>query len=227
MGQQIQMNKIELGMLGLGSRSTLFYIKELNQLYNQEKGGYSTCPFLMLNTNFDAINSLLPNTSEALDTIMQDYIKEIEKTAVEHILIPNITLHETIDRLNIQKNIIHPIALTVSKIKQNKWIKIVLMGSLHSMQSSYIRSHFKANGIEIILPSHEDMMLIEEVRKRVYSESETEALIKNYHLLIEKYSKNLPVVLACTELSIFKPTNNNKLLDMAQVQITEALQKVL
>ena len=221
------MKKNQLAILGLGSRSTLFYIKELNRLYNQEKGGYSTCPFRMLNTDFDKINSLLPNTSKALDTIIQDYIDKIEKTAIDHILIPNITLHETIDQLNIQKNIIHPIALTISKIKENDWTKVVIMGSLHSMRSSYIRSNFTRNGIETVLPSPEEMLMIDEFRKHVYSESENVDLIKNYHLQIEKYSKDFPVILVCTELSIFKPENNCNVIDMAQVQILKAIEIII
>jgi aspartate racemase len=220
------MDKTALAILGLGSRSTTFYISELNRVFNQIKGGYSTCPLILLNTNFDTINSLLPNTSKPLDTITQHFIHEIKKLDIEHILIPNITLHETVDRLVVHKNIIHPIHLVVSKIKQNQWTKVVLFGSMHSMQSTYIRSHFSSNNIEIELPSQKDMLFIDEVRKRIYSETETEELINNYHVLIEKYTKNYPVVLACTELSIFKPTNKN-LLDMAQVQIIEAVQTIL
>jgi aspartate racemase len=222
------MDKIKLGILGLGSRSTTFYINELNKLYNQEKGGYSTCPFTLLNYNFDAINSLLPDASDSLDAIVQDYIKELEKTDIESILIPNITLHETIDRLVTKKKIIHPIHLAVAKIKEKNWSKIVLFGSMHSMQSHYISSNFDAQDIEVVLPSEADRSLIDEVRKRIYSETETVEFIEDYHLLIEKYTIDNPVVLACTELSVFKPKNNNKnILDMAQLQITEAVKTVL
>jgi aspartate racemase len=222
------MDKIKLGILGLGSRSTTFYINELNTLYNQEKGGYSSCPFTLLNCNFDAINSLLPYASDSLDAIVQDYITELEKTDIESILIPNITLHETIDRLVTKKKIIHPIHLAVAKIKEKNWSKIVLFGSMHSMQSHYISSNFKAHDIEVVLPSEVDRLRIDEVRNRVYSETETVEFIQDYHLLIEKYTTNNPVVLACTELSVFNPKNNNKnILDMAQLQITEAVKTVL
>jgi aspartate racemase len=86
-----------------------------------------------LNTNSDTINSLSPNTSQELDTFLQAPLDALEQMDIKHILIPNITLHETIDRLVIEKNVIHPIHLTVSKIKQNKWSKIVLFGSLHTI----------------------------------------------------------------------------------------------
>ena len=217
------MPKTKLAILGLGSRSTLFFISELNRLFNHAKGGYSTCPFVMLNTDFNAINSLLPNTSHQLDVIIKAYLSKIEKLDVEHLLIPNITLHETIDRLKINNKVLHPVHLTQQKIKENNWKKIVLFGSLHSMTSTYISSHFKLNNIEVLRPSQEDMLVLDDIRKRVYSETETEDLIKNYHALIEKYCTNDPVILACTELSIFKPQKFENLLDMASVQISEAI----
>lgn len=221
------MNKTTLGILGLGSRTTAYYITELNRLYNQTKGGFSSCPFILLNTNFDTINSLLPNPSEDLDNVTQLCINEVEKLNTDCILVPNITLHETIDNLVLDKHIIHPIPLTTSKIKEKNWSKITLFGSIHSMQSAYISSYFKSNGIETILPSEGDRFLIDDVRKRVYAGTETEELIKSYHLLIEKYAAKHPVVLGCTELSILKPINNQNLVDMAEVQITEAVQRVL
>lgn len=221
------MKKNTLSILGLGSRSTLFYLAELNTLYLQKKGGYSTCPFTLLNTNFDEINSLLPNPSTPLDTITQRYITDLEKMEGTHLLISNITLHETIDRLQTSKHILHPVHLTVSNLKEHGWNTIVLFGSTHSMQSPYIRSIFNSNGIEVILPSLEDMLLIDDVRKQVYAETETNHLINNYHSLIEKYSKTAPVVLACTELSIVKPKQSHlRLLDMAQVQIEAAVECV-
>ena len=221
------MSKAAVGLLGLGSRSTLYYIKELNRLYNQEKGGYSTFPFVMLNVDFDTINPLLPNTSEALDTVVKTFLDELEKFAITTILIPNITLHETIDRLVIQKKILHPLALSVEKIIEQEWSTIVLFGSLHSMESNYISSYFTAKGIEVQLPSQEDRMFIDEVRKQTYAETETPDLIASYHSILNKYSKNSPVVLACTELSIFKPTDNYRIIDMAQLQIEQAVSETV
>ncbi|MBJ2175165.1 aspartate/glutamate racemase family protein [Aureibaculum sp. A20] len=221
------MTETTLGILGLGSRSTSFYISQLNIFYNLKKGGYSTCPFVLLNTDFNTINTLLPYTSDALDTSVKQYITQLEQLNVEHLLIPNITLHETIDRLKITKNILHPIHLTISKLKKNKWDSIVLFGSIFSMKASYIKDHFKANGIEVLQPSEKDMLFIDEVRKEVYSEKETDNLIKKFHLIIKKYSENNPVVLGCTELSVLRPIGNEKLIDMAQVQMEEAVKLVL
>lgn len=217
------MVKTRLAILGLGSRSTLYYLKELNRLYNTKKGGYSTCPFILLNTDFEKINPLLPNTSAQLDTVLRDYFKEINTLDITQIVVPNITLHETIDRIDITKKILHPLHLSVSKIRENNLEKVVLFGSLHSMNSSYIRSYFELNSIEVVLPSHKDMLFLDEVRKYIYNETETTEIIKNYHLLIKRYTASYTVLLCCTELSIVKPLDQTNLIDMVQIQIEEAL----
>lgn len=216
----------KLAILGLGSRSTLFYIKELNELYNKVKGGYSTCPFLLLNTDFNAINSLLPNTSSALDNVVFKYISDIKKLTVPYLLIPNITLHETVDRLNVAVQILHPIHLSIQKIKEKKLNRVVLFGSLFSMTASYIKHQFKTNSIEVISPNKEDMLFIDDVRKAIYNETETVELIQKYHSVLNKYSANNIVVISCTELSILNPKDNFNSLDMAQLQIKEAVKLI-
>ena len=217
------MSSVKLAVLGLGSQTTTFYISELNRLYNEKHGGYSTCPFIMWNANFDAINSLLPNSSEKLNALTQDCISEIEKFNIEHVLVPNITLHESIDQIEVHKNILHPVYLTVAKIKSLQLSKIVLMASEYTMNSAYIRSVFNANGIEIEIPSEEDRLQIDIFRKQVYDKHETEVGVAIFHEIIEKYTVKSSVLLACTELSIFKPKNNTHLLDMVEIQIREAI----
>jgi aspartate racemase len=217
----------QLLILGLGSRSTLYYLREINRLYNEKKGGYSTCPLILLNTDFDKINPLLPKMSAQLDAVIQSYLDKIATLEITLVVFPNITLHETLDRLEINKNIIHPLHLSVSKIQEYKWCKVVLFGSLHSMQSNYIRSYFELNSIEVVIPSPSDMLFIDEVRKHVYNETETNEIINNYHSLIKEYAKNYPVVLCCTELSIVKPIGEINIIDMVQMQIEKAVKSIL
>ncbi len=220
------MHKSTLGLLGLGSQTTLYYISELNRLFHNLHDGYSTCPFIMWNTNFDKINSLLPDISEELNALSQQCIHEVEKLDVDYILIPNITLHESIDQITVKKNLLHPVHLTVSKLVEQKVQKIVLMGSEHTMNSDYIRSIFQASNIEIEIPAQDDRIQIDNFRKYVYEKKENKELILNYHKTIAKYTESNYLVLACTELSIFKPKNNNKLLDMVQIQIDAAIDQL-
>jgi len=208
-----------LGILGLGSRSTIFYIKELNRLYHQKKGGYSTCPFKLWNADFDRVNNLLPETSEKLECLVEEYLIELQKLKVDAILIPNITLHQTVDKLSVLSIIIHPVHLTVARLREDGISEIVLFGSLYMMESDYLKAIFSESLITIVLPSQTDRSIIEAVRKNIYWETETEQLLKEYIAIIEKYTANYAVVLACTELSIAWNTANSRIFDMSRIQL--------
>ncbi len=221
------MDESKLAILGLGSRSTTFYIHELNRLFNQRHGGYSTFPFKLLNTNFNKINPLLPNTSSALDKVMQTYLSALEKWDSQNILIPNITLHETIDRLKVSTPIIHPIQLIIQELQNQKINQIVILGSLYSMQSNYISSKLTTIGIKVTLPKDDEMKFLDSFRKNVYDSLETTSDIKKYHDIILKYQELSTVVIACTELSIHCPKNTSNVLDLATLQISKAVRLIV
>ena len=216
------MNLYKLGILRLGSKSTLFYINELNTILNKD-ASRDTYSVKIVDTDFTTINNLLPNPSKELDEIIRNYINELCKVNIKTILIPNITLHETIDRLKIDAHIAHPLHSTISEIKKHKQKEIVLFGSSYTMQSNYIKSIFDNNNIKTLLPSIEDMQHIDDIRKQVYMETITEDLRESFHLTIKKYTKNKSIVIACTELSLLIPKKNINVFDMALIQINEAV----
>ncbi len=218
---------MKLALYGLGSRATAYYLQELNKQYNLKKGGYSTCPLWMYNTNFDTINPLLPNVSKPLDVIVAKDLQEIAGLQPDKIIVPNITLHETIDRVASATAIVHPLPLTLAKIKQHQVAKIVLIGSLHSMNATYLRSFFKENGIAVVLPTAKEMELIDTARKAIYAYTETEELVQDYQAILKKYAAKHIVVIACTELSILKPQGVRTIADMADLQILNAVQTII
>ncbi|MEQ3664485.1 aspartate/glutamate racemase family protein [Olleya sp.] len=215
-----------LGVLGLGSYSTLFYIKTLNAMYNKKYGGFSTCPFKLLNVDFDAINKLLPNTSNALDTIVKTHLNTLDALKVDNILVPNITLHETIDRLQIKTNVIHAIQETISKIKGNNHVNVTIFGTLYTMQSNYLTSQFTAQSINIVKASDADMQLIDNLRIAVYNGDANPKQLNIFNDLLIKYTKNGIVVLACTELSVINTSNSKLVYDMARIQIQAAIKSI-
>ncbi|MBF4485846.1 aspartate/glutamate racemase family protein [Flavobacterium sp. CSZ] len=215
-----------LGILGLGSRSTLFYIKELNRLYHNKKSRYSTCPFKLWNANFDVLNNLLPQPSKKLTVLVDNYLAELQPLQVDAILIPNITLHETIDKLSIIPKIIHPVHLTIAKLKGDGFNEIVLMGSLHTMESNYLKAAFNKQSIAVVLPNAEERLVIDDVRKHIYWETESEELLKEFANVIKKYSTNYAVVLACTELSVAWDTLGVNVFDMSRIQIETAVKNI-
>lgn len=216
-----------LGLLGLGSRSTQFYIEQINRKYHLIHGGYSTCPFLLLNTDFNEINPFLPNKYKKLKENLIPYFKELKKLEISNLLIPNITLHETLDifndELNFPFSLVHPIKNTLNLLKKKKIKEIVLIGSLYSMQGSYITNQFKNNGIKVTLPLENEMEFIDDFRQQIYNYEECSNNIIRFKQLIKRYSSKNSILIACTELSLVLNKITANTYDMARIQIEEAL----
>lgn len=206
------------GILGLGSASTLFYIEEINRKFQLLNGGYSTCPFILYQIDFDEINPYLPHQFDILIPKIQKCFDEIKHLGIEKILVPNITLHETVDKIETDLEIVHAIDLTINKLHENKIDRIILFGTIFTMNSTYIQGKFNKENIEIGIPKEEDQLFIDDFRKKVYSKNETSEEISIFQKICYLYSKQNPIVLACTELSIHKNKTVN-IFDMVEIQI--------
>ncbi|MCX7550577.1 aspartate/glutamate racemase family protein [Xanthomarina sp. F2636L] len=213
--------KNTLGILGLGNRSTLFYIDALNKTFNNTQREYNTFPFILYNTDFNQINPYLPDNFDKLLPRLSEYIKQIEKLPISHLLIPNITLHEALDKLKISLTILHPLALSLNYLKENNKKQVVVFGSKYTMTSTYISNYLAKEGIEVTSPSKKDMEFIDNLRTKIYSNSETPSEIEVFNILLKKYSQNTLVLIACTELSILKSSID--VLDMTYLQVEKAL----
>lgn len=217
------MNDKNIGILGLGNRSTLFYIDQLNKKFNALFKGYSTCPFILYNIDFDNLNPYLPNQFNKLKPLLSVYIKEIKNLGINFLLIPNITLHETIDKIYIDLNLAHPVQLTIDKLIERKQSEAVIFGSAYTMQSNYIKSTFLQRDILLNEPGKEHKEFIDYIRKQIYYDLESKEDLEEYKRLLLLYSKDNPVIIACTELSILTSQTQINVLDMASLQIEKTL----
>jgi len=214
-----------LGILGLGNYSTLHYINRINEEFNKINGGFSTCPFKMLNVNFNEINHYLPYKTKELAPIIERNIIELNKLEVTKILIPNITLHETVDQIylpeSIRNKITHP--LNFEKVRSNdcNFSKFIVLGSLYMMESNYIAKKLKAEKVSLI---KEELLEIDRIRTSIYSQGVVDEDLNWIRKFMNSYP-NVTLVIACTELSILfsKIESKNPVIDLAEIQIKQAL----
>ncbi len=217
-------NQVQIGILGLGSRSTCYYITLLNQYYNEIKGGYSTCPFILYNSDFDKINPYLPNQFESLKQELSKSIERIKSLNIGTLLIPNITLHETFDKLNSNIPITHPVKLAIEAIINSGQKNVYLFGSKYTMESEYISVSLKKSGINILNLDNDTVAFIDNFRQSVYKGIESPNDTKKFIVLQKQLSKTAPVVMACTELSVFA---EEETIDMVRLQVKTALAKIM
>lgn len=206
-------------ILGLGLHSTAYYLKRIHQKYKEHNFEFSTCPLILYQIDFQSLNPFFPNQFSELKPRLMEVLNHLTKLGMSKILLPNITLHETFDQLETSVKICHAVDLTIDHLQKNDITEITLFGTLYTMNSDYLQSKFSEKNIEIILPTLEDQQTIDDFRKKVYGESESPSEIDHFEMLMRKYAKNNPVVIACTELSIYSLKNEKSIVDMAELQI--------
>ena len=221
----------KLAILGLGSRSTAFYIEQLNSKYAAIKKGYSTCPFTLLNADFQDINPYLPDQFELLAKNLKPYLRGIEDLNPDMLIIPNITLHETFDLmpsiLEPRIKVVHPVNVTVEELLADDQNRVVLFGSGYSMKAPYLTSYFQSHSITIARPDADQMKFIDSFRRNIYLGTESQDDIDRYLSLVEYYTSESALVIGCTELSLYSRNGNSNLYDMAQIQMDTALRMLI
>ena len=221
-----------IGLLGLGSETTAYYFKRLNEIYHTIYGGYSTCPIKLLNANFNDINPHLPDGFEAIEKITEDYLMALNDLSVDSIIVPNITLHQTIDRLSLRPEIkdkfIHVLDVLVKRLEDQRIKKVIIFGSKYTMNSSYIPSRLENKGIEILKVTEEDQLFLDQFRTAIYEGKQELSDQKRFEYLIQKYSPKAAILLACTELSIAgENLNTSTLFDLVNLQLEEVIRITL
>lgn len=206
----------KIGLLGLGRRATDFYLQHLR--HDREH-------LHLIELDFDNdINPYLPSNELMLDGRLRTELERFDD--VDAILIPNITLHETLDRIDPDGShfaVIHAVKETVASLQKIGVEQITLFGSLHTMNAPELREQFEQRNIQVIPPSAKDQTTIDNLRQTVYAGGETEDDLERYQQLLDHYKTSAPVVLACTELSLVTAEQEG-VVDMARVSLSRALQ---
>jgi len=210
---------IKKGILGLGRVSTIYYFNEIQRRYQLQHDEFSTCELLLYQIDFQEINPFLPDDFENLIPKIESCFTQVFKMEISRLLVPNITLHETLDKINLPFQIYHPIDLTLNYLTEKDISEIYIFGTLYTMNGTYISEKFAKKAVKILKPTAADQIWIDTFREAVYNETQTAAEVLYFHQLIQKYSQKSPVLLACTELCVFSPKDNPACIDMAELQI--------
>lgn len=212
-------DKNKIGMLGLGRDATTYYYEKLGTRIGAEN-------IALFSLDFDTINAHLPNNFDCLEPALSDGLKAVQ--TCKAIIIPNITLHETFDRLNAPLSdlpIMHPVHLTLARLKQAKLTTAALLGSTYTMRSLAWKQAFKDYGIEPFVLPDTTAQVMDDFRCTVYAGLQTDADILQFQNRVKTYSEKVPVIIACTELSLFAPRAIDTLFDTAEIQINEAVKR--
>tara|TARA_R110001592_G_scaffold237306_3_gene496143 strand:+ start:42723 stop:43379 length:657 start_codon:yes stop_codon:yes gene_type:complete len=215
------MTKLKIGVLEMSNDSTEWYLNRLAKSLNELE--ISKYP-----TNFEAINQLLPQPSVALFELLNSFLPNTND--LSFLLVPNITIHVMLDELFLEHqhtySLVHPLSLTIERLRKNRVNEVVIFGSYYTMRDGYVSKKMELDGVSCSFPSKEDILSIDACRKAVFQNKASAELISNFKALVQKYAKMNTVVLACTELSMAYNGSMDNVLDMAQMQIDFCAQLV-
>lgn len=232
--------KPAIGLLGLADRSTRYYLQQLNSQYNDLYGGDSTCRIKLLNVNFELINPFLPDDFERLMPVTRRSLIELAAMDIDQIILPNITLHNTIDQLSLEKElydkIVHPLRLLGEVVKSRNIDEVRLLGTRHKSHGDYISNFLADLRVKVTFPSQEQLRLNEALRCDIYSQSDQGHQLTELYAQVNQYLNDAdgPIVIACTELSIAwaKAQQMNdvlldkfRIIDLSLLQIDAAIER--
>ena len=232
--------KPAIGLLGLADRSTRYYLKQLNEQYNGLYGGDNTCRIKLLNVNFELINPFLPDDFEQLIPVTRQSLMELVAMNVDQIILPNITLYNTIDQLSLGKElydkIVHPLKLLGDVVKSRNINEIRLLATRHKSHGDYLSNFLAGLGVKVTYPSQEQLRANEALRCDIYSHSDQSHQFPELFTQVNQYinDENGIIIIACTELSIAwgkaKKMNNiqldkSRIIDLSQLQIDTEIER--
>ena len=209
------------GILGLGHHSTMWYLNEIHRQNLTSKGGYATSPYILINSDFNEINPFLPNQFDRLIPVVKKHLDHLLELGCQKILIPNITIHETIEMIENREGVSYPIISPFSILKNLKEKEFIIIGSRYTMNSEYLMSKITANSGQVVHISDKDEIYIDNYRKRIYKEGYNEKALEELYSFLDQFSSQ-NLCIACTEFSNI--ADSEKTFNLPKSQVNQFLQ---
>lgn len=224
--------KKKLGVIGgMGPEATSYYFEELVTHTKADKDQDHIDTIILNHATLpDRTNAIL---SGDIEELLQAFIKDaqlLEELGVDNIAIPCNTSHYLYDatQKEISVPIIHMIRETVKHALGHfgKVQKIGILATTGTIQSKVYHSECEALGVEAVAPSEEYQ---KEIMSLIYDDIK-KGKAGDYTKFQKAYDNLMEagcdvVILACTELSVFKKTNKiyDNCLDAMDVLVKESV----
>tara|TARA_R110002050_G_C8948187_1_gene513129 strand:- start:717 stop:1409 length:693 start_codon:yes stop_codon:yes gene_type:complete len=198
-----------IGLIGgITPESTIMYYRVLNNLANQYFGDNHSCKVVIYSVDFGEISKLQKqNDWDALNKIMFEAGKSLEKAGAETILICANTMHLCIDAVRTATSVpvIHIADATAEKIVDKNIKRVALLGTKYTMEKDFFINILSSFGINAIIPELDDrdkihQIIYTELSKGILSKASKQIYLQVIDKLIEDGAEG--VILGCTEIPL-------------------------
>ncbi|MHA2103704.1 MAG: aspartate/glutamate racemase family protein [Candidatus Hodarchaeales archaeon] len=208
-----------IGLIGgMSWESSLEYYRIINQKIKERLGGLTSAKLILYSLDFSDIGKLQHEGKwNVLGNHLTDAAMKLETIGAECILICTNTMHIVTEQIQKSINIpiIHIVEETGKKIKECGMNKVGLLGTIYTMEGSLYKENLSNSfNIEVIIPSPEDMKVVNEI---IYNElvlgkikeSSKVQFVKIINSLIDSGAEG--IILGCTEIPLLiKPDDVTK-----------------
>lgn len=224
----------KLGIIGgTGSESTLIYYKEIESGVFEKAGRF---PYLSVESLsvFDVLKFCADKNYDGLAEYLLRGLTNLKNAGADFACLTGITPHIVFDKI-AQKSplpVVSMIETSVEEAKKCGYKKLVLLGTIPTMQGDFFKKPFEKNGIKIKVPNEEEMRFI---GGKIETELESGKVIPKTQEKIAQIANSLSqnenadaIILGCTELPLILNDSLTKVpcLDVMKIHIKKLVEMI-
>ena len=221
-----------IGILGgMSWESSAEYYRLINETVKHRLGPTHSAEIVMYSVDFCPVAQLeLEQRWEELATVLIAGIMRLEKAGAEFVIMASNTVHKVAELVqpSIHVPLLHIADAAAEEIRKAGISRVGLLGTRFVMEQDFYRDHFRAQGIDVLVPDqpHRDY-----VHNVIYNElcagkliSESRENLRTIILDLQRAGAE-GVVLACTELPLLIHVEDTpvKLFDTLALHVHEAV----
>lgn len=218
------------GILMTGANAGVWYLQQLVHQARVLWGEDYVPPIKTLSVPFESINALLPARMDDAADKMLPYFHEMESQGIEKYILANITLHEAYDKIKGQIPNDHMLHLReiIRQTFYGKKKKIMIIGSLYTMNSLYLPSLFDPGTVQLIKVNKTLQLQVDKLRKVFYKRDDHKMAKVVFKNLTEAHPEVDAFVIACTEhaLAIENLPDKSRFVSLPHLQIEYLLKSI-
>lgn len=218
---------------GLGPPSTVKYYEWLNEGVNKALGGNHSAKIILTSLNGEDVKALrLKGDPRAEGAFYAREALRLEQAGADFILIASNTSHKNAPYIEeaVSIPLLHLADATGKYIREKGMKKVILLGTVLTMEQNFYKSRLIDNGLEVVIPNKEDR---DYISKTAYSELVKGKIApdvnERFENIIKKFENDQIdcVVLGCTELTLLNLEINLPQFDTVKIHVEAALKYAL
>ena len=197
-----------IGLLGGTSwPSTIEYYRILNELAQEQLGGFHSASVLIRSIDYHEIKSRYYDRWAEIPALLEHEVKTFAALGPDCLVICNNTLHKAFDavagKLALPIPVFHIVEATGRAAQSMHKRRLLLLGTKFTMEDGFYHRGLERFGLQVTTPREEDRIKIQQIQSQLARGIMADEFRVVLADIIEKQARAVDaVVLACTELPL-------------------------